>query len=113
MKKSILITFILISLSFVCFGQNYIESKNLKLSDFDYEAYYKKAEQTGEYGYDKIFLIDEYGNKINEFKIFPESYESDGIVYESSDIEFKNIKKKSGLNCFIVPVIVKHLNTIG
>ena len=80
-------------LNFICFGQDYTESKDLKLSEFNYEAYYKKAKQDGEYGFEKVFLIDKNGNKIEEFKIFPESFDSDEKVYESSEFKLKNVKK--------------------
>ncbi len=93
MKKTITIIFFLLNLNFICLGQDYIESIDLKLTKIDYETYYKKAEQTGEYGFSKIFLIDKNDNQIKEFRMNPEFYYSDGIVYESSEFEFKNVKK--------------------
>lgn len=93
MKKKISIILFLLNLNFICFGQSFVESEDFNLSEFDYETYYKKAEQTGEYGYSKVFLIDNNGKEIKEFEIFPESYENDVIVYESSEFDFENVKK--------------------
>ena len=101
MGKWITLIFFLFSINWTCAGQNYTKSSELRLSSFDYETYHMEAEKSGEFGVTKIFLVDNKSNEIKDFEVYPESYDSDGTVDESSELEFKNIKK-------IVRVVLTH-----
>lgn len=100
--KNIFYTITFFILPLIGCSQAFIESKEFRLTKYDYSSIMSMNLSNEEYSDEtSIFIVDKEGNKLKEIKVSAESYDNDSKVEELTSPKLKKVRK-------IIRTVIRH-----